>query len=330
MTALKVVDLNGDAKRELLAAVGTGYELKPRGLYCFDYEEGGLLWRYDTGPYLTDVVTLDLDGDAVQEVVFGTYAVNNGNRAQDGTDDGHSYVCALTSKGEALWIREMEGPFTRTHPIIANVGTGQNEELAVWVSGAHEFRTNQNRPEVGGVLRLNAAGNTIASYDAGARLISCVAADLDGDGVNEMIATDRHGFLHALEHDLTLREKVSVITQRFDVVHLAVAAVTDLDGDGRPEIVLSSSQEEYVSGLNQGEATGPPNVRFSHDVCVVVLSHDLKPLARYVVAEKWKAYPGFSATAAELDGDGRRHILSLSDKALVLEYVSSSTGLKQQ
>jgi hypothetical protein len=316
ITAMKVADLSRDGKRELLAKVGTGYELKPRGLYCFDYESGALRWSHDTGPYLTEVETIDLDGDGVQEVVAGTHAVDNGNRADDGTDDRHSYVYAFSNDGRVRWTRQLEGPFVLTHPLVGN----SDGELLVWVTGAHDYRQDQAKPEVGVILRLDDKGATVALYDAGARLISCVLADLDGDGASEIIATDRHGFLHVLNRDLTLRAKTGVTTRRYDVVDLKIAAVADLDNDGHPELILTSTQQEYVSGLNQGNPTGQPNVRVYHDNCIIVLSCDLKLVARHVVAQFWRETPGFTARVADVAGTGTRRIISLSDKALVLGY----------
>ena len=320
MTAMKVVDLKRDGKRELLATVATGYELTPRGLYCFDYDTGRLLWRHDTGPCLTEVATIDLDQDGMPELVAGGYAVDNGNRADDGTDDGHSYVYAFSSEGKVLWTRQLEGPFAMTHPLVADLDGDGKDELLVWVTASHFYRRDQAKPEVGNILRLDAAGATVANYDAGAQLLSCVFADLDGDGASEIIATDRLGFLHVLNRNLTLRAKTSVTTSRYDGVDLQVAAVADLDGDGHPEVILTSTQLEYVSGLNQGKPTGPPNVRVSHDNCIVVLTDDLKPAARCVVAQTWRESPGFSARVAHFDATSPRRILALSDKALLLEY----------
>jgi serine/threonine protein kinase len=320
MTAMKVADLCHDGQRQLLATVGTGYELKPRGLYCFDYESGGLLWSHDTGPYLTEVETIDLDHNGTLEVVAGSHAVDNGNRADDGTDDRHSYVYAFASDGKVRWTRQLEGPYALTHPLVANLGGKGAEGLLVWVTASHFYRQDQAKPEVGTILRLNAEGATVDNYDAGARLNSCVLADLDGDGASEIIATDSNGFLHVLNRDLTLRAKTSVTPRRYDVVALQIAAVADLDNDGHPELIMTSSQEEYVSGINQGDPIGPPNVRVYHDNCIVVLSHNLKPVARHVVAPNWREDKGFSVRVADFTGGGRPCIVSLSDRALVMEY----------
>ncbi len=176
---MRVVDLNRDGARTLLATVGTGYELKPRGLYCFDYETGTLLWRHDTGPYLTEVMPVDFEHDGILKVIAGSHAVNNGNHADDGTDDSHSYVYALSSEGRALWTRQFEGPFSLTHPLVAHIGCGSQDALLVWVTGSHLYRQDQAKPEVGNILRIDAQGATFATYDAGARLINCVAVDLD-------------------------------------------------------------------------------------------------------------------------------------------------------
>ena len=120
------------------------------------------------------------------EVVAGSHAVDNGNRADDGTDDRHGYVYACSSNGKVLWTRQLEGPFVLTHPLVAALDGDSKEALLVWVTASHLYRQDQAKPEVGNILRLDAAGATVANYDAGARLISCVVVDLDGDGASEI------------------------------------------------------------------------------------------------------------------------------------------------
>src|SRR5205814_1063668 len=117
---------------------------------------------------------------------------------------------------------------------VADLDGDGKRELLVWVTASHFYRQDQAKPEVGNILRLDAAGATVADYDAGARLISCVLADLDGDGAGEIIATDRLGFIHVLNRDLMLRARTIVTTNRYDSVELQIAAVADLDGDGHP------------------------------------------------------------------------------------------------
>src|SRR5204863_9758919 len=131
---------------------------------------------------------------------------------------------------------QLEGPFSLTHPLVAKLDGDDRAGLLVWVTGGHDYRQDQSKPEVGSILRLDAAGATVASYDADARLISCVLADLDGDRASEIIATDGNGFLHVLNHDLTLRAKISVTTRRYDLVVLQIGDVADLDSEGHPEL----------------------------------------------------------------------------------------------
>ncbi len=176
----------------------------------------------------------------------------DGNRAADGTDDGHSYVHVFTHDGRVLWVKELGGAFARSRPLVSDLDGDGRSELLVWTAASGEFRANQT----GTVMKLDQRGEVVARYDAGVDLSSCWAADLDHDGRKEVLVTDREGFLHRLNAQLTLESKVHVTPNRYSSVTLEIVEVTDLDGDQRPEIVVLSRQIENVSGMNPGNPKG--------------------------------------------------------------------------
>jgi len=311
-------DLDGDGRQELLAQVGTPWTNAIRGLYCFDFESTELRWRYLTGPYLHEATPVDLDGDGTQEILLGSAAVDNHHSADDGTDDSHSYLYAFEADGRLRWVSALGGPLTFVHPLVTDADGDGREEIFAWLDGAHELWLNEGRRELGPVFRFDRKGNTTHEVDLGARLFSCQAVDLDADGRKELFATDRLGNLHVLDAELRVLSKTQIVTPRFDQVVLRLAAVADLDDDGRPELLLTSCQAEFVAGLGTGTPTGPRNVRRFHDRQLLVLNAQLATVASLRVGEHTDSEPHTRIEVLDVDGDGRKEILWLGLEALIL------------
>ena len=321
ITEAQTADLDGDGKIELLMIVGSGFARKPRGLYCYDFESASLLWQHQTGPPLNDLIVSDLDHDGDQEIVVGSDAVGNGNRADDGTDDGQSYIFGFSSKGQLLWKVSLGQWLSRSTPILLSQGRERPVELYAWVQEAHEyFAEDPAYVEGGRVLRLSGQGAISAEYDARTRLLSCQIADLNRDGQNEVLVTDRLGNLHCLSADLSLQRQVHVVPNKYDFVKMKIEAIEDVSGDARPEIILASRQEELVHGMNLGSSKRELNVRFYHDVAVLILDSSLKVLARHAVADRWESNHGLRVKVASLNGGKRPELIVLGEQAEILRF----------
>jgi serine/threonine protein kinase len=310
LTGRIVTDLNRDGRRELLATVNSGFALRPRGLICFDFESETQLWLRAIAPSPLDLALIDLDQDGTKEVVLGSHAVDNNSRLADGTDDLHSYLYAFSGTGRPLWTTRLGDVYTQSRPLVADVDGDGRAELMAWVHAKADFRSN----DVGRIVRLDGGGKTSSPYDAGATLLSCAAADLNGDGACEIIGTDARGFVHVLGGDLKPLQLVELVPLRgdstnklasHDFVDLRLIAVTNLDRTTAPEMVLTSQQVRFVSGLNPGSAGGEANVRHGQDVSVHVLDANLKVLATYRAADQWEETAGLSVDLADVDADGR-------------------------
>ncbi len=315
------IDLADDHQPFLLALVNTGFQLKPRGLFCFDLRSSKLVWQHPTGPHLVGLEWLDLNHDGRQELICGSQAAANGNQAADGTSDEFSYLFAFDARGESLWTRKLGDIYTVVHPLVADLrGDGQREILA-WLESYADLRTRRGLPVLGQIWRFNAQGETIAVYDTGGvALCSCRTADIDGDTHQEVLATDQQGRLHVLDADLKLKKIVSLVTRQYESVRLRLWAVADLDGDHKPELIFHSAQEEFVSGTNPGNPLEKRPERFYHQVELLVLNQELKIIDRYPLTDKCEAYPAHSLAVADMDGDGQNEIVYLADKAQILKF----------
>lgn len=313
-SAAAVVDLNKDGKKELLATANSGYGWKPRAVYCLDWATGEVLWRYNTGPSAGAPVAADINGDGKLEVVFGSYSPGNGNSEADGTDDGNCYIFALSGKGERLWIKQLGSYFTGANPLLEDMDGDGKKEIFARVEAGPDFRK-----EVGEIVKLDKNGEELARFDAGATLYGCEAADLNGDKQKELFCADRKGMVRVLDKDLKVLTERSLGTTEFESIIPRVAGARDLDGDGKADIFMTYSEQKFVSGRNPRSDGGPRNVRHYYNNSVLVLDDKLNVKGRYIAAGEWKEHPGFSVIAADMDGDKKPELLSLSDKAVVLK-----------
>lgn len=247
--AKRVDDLKGNGKKQMFALMGTAYiggGPKPREVLCFDYETQQPVWKYAMGPFGIALETADLDGDSVKEVLVGTEALSNGNAADDGTDDNHSYLYALNYHGSLLWKRELGGYYTRAYPLVLRANETGHASVLAWMKDAYEFRREHHESENGKILRFDAQGNILFAYDAGLQLASCRVLDDTRDEGQRVLAVDRDGFLHVLNSRLSLMNKTRLVTNRFDRIRAEIAAIADLDRDGKDEFIVTSLQEEGI------------------------------------------------------------------------------------
>jgi hypothetical protein len=151
-------------------------------------------------------------------------------------------------------------------------------------------------------------------------LTSCRAVDLNGDGREEILATDRQGCLRVLDPDLKLKQTVPVVTNHYEIVQLELCAFADINGDQKPELIFHSSQEEFLSGTNGGNPLEKRPERAYHQVEILVLNRELKTIARYPIANEVEATPPYSIAIADMDEDGQNEIVYLADAIRILKW----------
>jgi hypothetical protein len=168
-------------------------------------------------------------------------------------------------------------------------------------------------------------------YLTGPYLQHPTPVDLDGDGRKEIVVgssasdhgnggedgtDDRESNLYAFtaEGQLLWRRPLE---KAFTAVY---PLVVDLDGDGRPELLLVAWEGKVKSVTNQGNMAGPANLVETYGRLLVVLDSQLKVRGQLRVAG---TFPGkihvVWLQVADLDRDGQKEILWLSDEALVVK-----------
>ncbi|MCU0722138.1 MAG: hypothetical protein MUC63_00720, partial [Planctomycetes bacterium] len=217
-----------------LATVNTGFGRAPRGVWAFDPATGEQAWAFPIGPSAGEPRVADLDGDGAEEVVFGSYAPNNGASA-GGTDDRHSYAFAVSASGRSLWTLATGDYFTGCR---VEIPEGLPGRVLVATHAAHTHR------EDGGAVGLvdGKTGKVLKALDIG----KSVAQLLPGPG-GRILAVDRDGFARVLDGDLKplvekpLAEAVRGLAKGGSATALGW---TDLDGDREPELLLRATGEK--------------------------------------------------------------------------------------
>jgi serine/threonine protein kinase len=313
-----------DGRKKVIATIQTNFSKKPRGLCCFDYETGQMEWQRLVGPMLDSFEFLDLDGDGFKDFICGSKSSGNGNVAQDGTDDRHSYVFAWSSVGKLLWSTNLSGSYSHAGVLTADLaGNGHKDIVALVRRIESDHGLDESVPSK--VVQLDYRGHVVSSYQPGTCLQSCLAADLNNDGRAEIICSDCQGDVQVLGPHLDLVRKTNVFEAgvrrpgKVDRAEVRLIAARPFLQPGRINILVQCWMTREDSQQNLGDHRKPLDPRWDERFVILVLDTDLKPVARYAVPGRPIPDVPWAVKAADMEGDGLDEILSLSDHVEILK-----------
>ncbi len=280
-----LADVDGDGKLDILV----GEEDWQVHAYRGDGQAvPGWPVRVEHGQNVSGVTVADLDGDGDQEVLAANYNYLYAWHHADANGDGRA-------ERVAGWPVSVTPPTTGYNetifvaPAVGDVdGDGVAEVMAA--AGSRTYFGNDYQ-----VFAWKADGQVAPGWPrfvTGTVQWSSVAlADLDGDGILDVVAAGEDGAIQAWRGDGTA---VPGFPVRFaaDLSRGHSAVVADIDGDGHPEIVT-------------GAANG-----------IVVLEHDGRTKPGWPKPVDVDRAPA----AADLDGDGDLEIVAYAENRSVYAW----------
>lgn len=229
--------------RHILLRVDSGGDAGTRGLFAMDPCTGKEVWRYLTGPQIWYYSIVDLENDGLQEIVFGSYAPENGVKL-NGTSDDSCYVFVLDDLGNERW-RKTIGPFwTGAFPIVGDLNGDGKKELVV-----HRFGTNQYFADYDELIQLDIrTGERLHGQKLGSHFMAApnnvptgICHDFDGDGIEDFVIGSEDGFVRMYRGDFSV-----VYSSEPYRRPITVHGVADLDGDGLLEVIAVTSDRKIV------------------------------------------------------------------------------------
>lgn len=246
-----------------------------------------VLWEHPMAGSAAEIVFADLDGDGLEDMVIGTSASNNHMTLEDGRRDNRSELIVLRHDGTQIFSTALGGLLSQVSPLIDTNGP----KPCLLVSCGREVETSldarsskdpeeQNLPAEGHLMKFDLAGKQLAEWDTTNEITTFLVLP-GGKGRGPLVlTTDAEGLLLAHDFD-TLQSAgppVAVVRKKRDAVHADLIGIEDLDGDGRPEILLETTQITFAKNRGMGHPDDPSSRPTCYDSQIHVLDANLKPV----------------------------------------------------
>lgn len=281
------VDVDSDGKKEIVAVASAGYEKYPRVVYAYDWVSGEILWQYEMGSYPQYVSIADLNDDGNEDIIITTSAPGNGAN-RNGTDDYHSYLLILNSQGELLYQREMGKVYSGCIHQLLDVNGDSDMEIVTLSSG---FPADKPRPSKMAIWDWTAGLSLLRQTEVEAKLSQLVLADVDNDGVEEIIVGEEKAGIHVYDRELYL------IKSSLDNDFTHFGLVADFNNDRVPELTIQSFADNTI-----------------------ILDNSLKPIVAFNASVTfYSVSPGF--------GEDRFILLTHNGSVSRVELVRNMAGL---
>ncbi len=201
-------DLDADGLPEILISNRLGW------LYCIS-GKGELIWRHRLEPYQLSMTAVgDIDNDGEPEIVYGT---------------ANHHLIAIDRNGHVEWDTRID-PLNmwRTYPLIADTNADGMAEV---------YSMCARRSDGTGLAAVNGKDGRLLWEGVMTHKAYCAlaAADLDGDGQQEILAGDKGTTLACFDSNGTMRWR-SFLKGRGIWTRPSVA---DVNGDGSYEIIVT-------------------------------------------------------------------------------------------
>lgn len=251
---VRTADVNGDGLPDLVAGWEQGGVSR---IYLMQREGVGIpAWHIveaGPAPAVEDALLVDLDQDGAIDVVSSTEGRNRKLLVHWAPSDAAHYADSSRWQTETLFADESKWMFAVSMDIDGKNGPdlvvgGKNEGATVgWLESPSD-------PRDVSAWRYHPLTEV-------AWTMSIIKADMDGDGVTDVLVSDRHGAREGVfwlknpgKNSRELRDSWSKTWIADDLTGATLIDFADVDGDGAAEVLvphLSVSGERLITQLDQ-------------------------------------------------------------------------------
>lgn len=240
-------DADGNGFQNVL--VGTAWG--GRTAYSFDSLDGTVRWKFDTylepeSGWVYSLAELDdITGDGVPEVAFGAGSYNDTLYVVDGASSG-----GLASQATLVWSYPAADAVMSVRNLGDTNGDGADDVLAAIGDDGHAMvcLSGAGNPPAASVLWTYPTAYLDSVWSCG------VLPDVTGDGVNEALAVVWAADGSAIRCRNGANGAQVWTSTAVYADGLAVDAMADVTGDGKPEVVVSS-YEHAVTVLSGADGS---------------------------------------------------------------------------
>ncbi len=226
-----------DGKPLLLLCPGAGHGIMPRGVLAIDPVNGQEVWHYWIAGlgFMNQGAVVDLPQLEKSLYVFGTYGSANGC-VWNGTNDYTAYLCALDESGHEIWKWGRPGPFTGLdyNFLFADQNTQKSRIFTLYRCVGSDVAAES-------LFCVDAASGAIqrrTPVAIGGTDSRCLPWGVTPQGRHLFLVWNAIGGLGVFDEELRLvRRKPE---------YLRVSATSDIDADGKLELLAESRDRQTV------------------------------------------------------------------------------------
>jgi hypothetical protein len=332
-------DLDGDGKPDLIVANGDSSTVT---IYHNNSTPGHIAFSEvasfamgNTG-YPIGVTAGDLDGDGKPDIVISNYYTQTLTFYLNASTSGHIVMDSALSVPSGSYILGAS---------IADINGDGRPEVIVACQGSNILSVYTNSSSLGHIAFSN---ETTILAPSGGSPFKAIVADIDGDGKPDIVATN--SYLNTVSVYLNTTPTGGAISfaanADFSTGNFPEgAAIGDIDGDGKPDLVVANSSDNTLSVFLNTSTVG--NIGFApqvtvnsgasaYDLVIADFDGDGKPdigvddqFNNTVSVHRNVSTPGtvsinpnvdysvgsfpYSITTADFDGDGKPDLATAND-----------------